>query len=590
MADGSVTLEANFDEKQVQSEIKKLDSIVEKGMKGAMISIGAITTAITGIGASAVKFGTEYQQASNQLQASTGATAEEMDNLKNIMKDVYANNFGQDMNDVANSLATVRKELGELDDTSLQNATQSAIALRDTFDYDVSESVRSAKALMDNFGISGEEAFNLIAQGAQNGLDYSGEMLDTISEYSVQFSKLGFSAEDMFNILQQGTESGAFNLDKVGDAIKEFSVRVIDGSNTTIDGFTRLGLNADEMAQKFATGGDTAREAFEEVISKIGSMDNKVEQSKVGVDLFGTMWEDLGPEVVTQLANVTNAYDQTVNSAEKLSEIKYDDLGSAMQGIGRQIQTNFLLPISEKLLPIFSDLSNKLNEAFSSGEVQGSIDKIAEAIGNLVKGVASFVENWLPTVIDFISWVIKNAPTIISLLAGIAVGMKVFQIGSSIATFVAGFKQAITAVQGVSGAFKAFNSVLNANPIILIVSVIATLVTALITLWNTNEDFRNAVTNAWNAICEFIGNIVNTIVEFFTVTLPQAFQSVIDWFAHLPENIWNWLVKTVTNIYNWGQNIQKKAIEAVSGFFNNVINWFKKLPRKYLELVSKNSY
>ena len=57
----------------------------------------------------------------------------------------------------------------------------------------------------------------LIAAGAQNGLDYSGELLDSISEYSVQFAKVGLDANDMFNIFQKGAESGAFNLDKVGD-------------------------------------------------------------------------------------------------------------------------------------------------------------------------------------------------------------------------------------------------------------------------------------------------------------------------------------------------------------------------------------
>ena len=214
MADGSVIIEGKFDKKQIKKEINRLGDITEKGTQTALVSIGAIATGIAGLGASAINFGTEYQKASNQLQASTNLTAEEMDNLKEVMKNVYANNFGEDMSDVANSLATVRKELGALDEASLQNATQSAIALRDTFEYDVSESVRSAKALMDNFGVSSDEAFNLIVQGVQNGLDYSGEMLDTISEYSVQFSKLGFSAEDMFNILQKGAESGAFNLDR----------------------------------------------------------------------------------------------------------------------------------------------------------------------------------------------------------------------------------------------------------------------------------------------------------------------------------------------------------------------------------------
>lgn len=640
MADGSIIIDTLLDTKEFKSEMGKLKGIADNGMKPVLTSIGAIAAAITGVGASAVKFGTEYKQACNQLQASTNVFEDELDGLNNVMKNVYANNFGEDMNDVANAVSIARKELGKLDEASLQNVTEYAFSLRDTFGYDISESIRSAKALIDNFGLSGEEAFNLITQGAQNGLDYSGEMLDTISEYSVQFSKLGFSAEDMFNILQRGTETGAFNLDKVGDAIKEFSIRAIDGSNTTIDGFTRLGLNADEMAKKFAAGGDTARGAFEEVVTKIGEMDNSVDQSIVGVDLFGTMWEDLGPEVVTQLANMTDEYNEATASAEKLSQVKYDDLGSAMQGIGRQLQTNLLLPIGEKLLPIFNDLANKLSEAFASGELQSSIDKIAGAIGTLVEGVAGFVEKWLPTIIDLVSWVISNAPTIISLLGGIAVGMKVFQIGSSIANFVSGFKSAMTAVQGVSGAFKAFNAVLSANPIILIISIIAALVTALVTLWNTNEGFRNAIMSAWNAICSFFSSIPgffqslweniknffingwNSIVAFFTETIPAWIQSIITWFQQLPYNlgllvgqmvghliqfgvnawnwvttelpkiilgivqwfmelpgrIWNWLLETVVKINQWGVEMWNKATTAVSNMINSVVNWFKELP------------
>lgn len=571
MSDGSIIIDTLLDTKEFKSEMGKLKGITDNGMKPVLTSIGAIAAAITGVSASAVKFGTEYKQACNQLQASTNVFEDELDGLNNVMKNVYADNFGEDMNDVANAVSIARKELGKLDEASLQNVTEYAFSLRDTFDYDISESIRSAKALMDNFGVSGEEAFNLITQGAQNGLDYSGEMLDSISEYSVQFAKLGFSAEDMFNILQKGTESGAFNLDKIGDAVKEFSIRAIDGSNTTIDGFTRLGLNADEMAKKFAAGGDTAREAFEEVVTKIGEMDNSVDQSIVGVDLFGTMWEDLGPEVVTQLANMTDEYNQTTDSAEKLSQVKYDDLGSAMQGIGRQIQTNLLLPISNKLLPIFSDLANKLSEAFASGKLQSSIDKISDAIGGLVEGIAGIVEKWLPTIIDLVSWIISNAPTIISLLGGIAVGMKVFQIGSSIAKFVSGFKSAMTAVQGVSGAFKAFNAVLNANPIILIVSIIATLVTALITLWNTNDGFRNAVISAWNAIKEAFETVVNAIVGFFTETIPNAWNNFITGIQNLGQTIWN----TLVNAWN---SIVAFFTETIPQWIQNIITWFQQLP------------
>ena len=433
MADGTILIDTNLDKKDLEKQVGKLNGIVEKGMSGAKVAIGAVATAITGLGASAVKFGTDYQKASNQLQSETGATAEEMNTLNEAMKNTYANNFGESIEDVSNVIAELRKQVGvKWSADAFQEMTQDAIILRDTFDYDVNESVRAAKALMDQFGIEGSDAFDLIAQASQKGLDFSGELLDNVSEYSVQFEKLGFSAEDMFNIFESGANAGAFNLDKIGDAVKEFSIRAIDGSNTTIDGFTRLGLNADEMAQKFASGGDVAKEAFYEVIQRIAEMDNSVEQSIVGVDLFGTMWEDLGPDVVTQLGSIRDGFDSTKDTMQELSQIKYDDLGSALQGIGRQVQTNLLLPISDKLLPIFNDLANKLNEAFSSGEIQGSIDKIADAIGNLVTGVAGFVEKWLPTIIDFVSWVIQNAPTIISLLAGIGVGLKVFQVAKGI--------------------------------------------------------------------------------------------------------------------------------------------------------------
>lgn len=572
MADGTILIDTNLDKKDLEKQVGKLNGIVEKGMSGAKVAIGAVATAITGLGASAVKFGTDYQKASNQLQSETGATTEEMDTLNEAMKNTYANNFGESIEDVSNVIAELRKQIGvKWSADAFQEMTQDAIILRDTFDYDVNESIRAAKALMDQFGIEGSDAFDLIAQGSQKGLDYSGELLDSISEYSVQFFKLGFTAEDMFNIFQSGAKNGAFNLDKIGDAVKEFSIRAIDGSNTTIDGFTRLGLNADEMAQKFANGGDVAKEAFYEVIQRIAEMDNSVEQSIVGVDLFGTMWEDLGPDVVTQLGSIRDGFDSTKDTMQELSQIKYDDLGSALQGIGRQVQTNLLMPISDKLLPIFNDLANKLNEAFSSGELQGSIDKIADAIGNLVTGVAGFVEKCLPTIIDFVSWVIQNAPTIISLLAGIGVGLKVFQVAKGIASFVTAFKSASTAVQGVSGAFKAFNAVLNANPIILIVTVIATLVTALITLWNTNEGFRNAVISAWNAIKGAFETVINAIVGFFTETIPNAWNSFITGIQNLGQTIWNTLVNAWNSIVSF-------FTETIPAWIQSIITWFQQLP------------
>ena len=123
-------------------------------------------------------------------------------------------------------------------------------------------------------------------------------------EYSPKFKELGMDAETAMAYLIQGAQNGAFNLDKVGDAMKEFSIRAVDGSDTTVAGFQRIGLNADEMAKKFAAGGETASQAFHETLVALNNMDDPIAQNAAGVELFGTMWEDLGKDVVLSLADV----------------------------------------------------------------------------------------------------------------------------------------------------------------------------------------------------------------------------------------------------------------------------------------------
>lgn len=261
-------------EESAKSHGSKLSSIASGTAKAIGAGMLAAGTAIAGVSAAAVKSANDIDQAMNQYIASTGKSTEETERYKKVMEDIYTNNYGDSFEDIGEAMASITQNLGDLDDTSLQTVTESAFALRDTFGYEIPESTRAAKAMMDNFGTSGEEAMNLIAAGAQNGLDYSGELLDSISEYSVQFAKVGLDADDMFKVFQKGAESGAFNLDKVGDAVKEFSIRAIDGSDTTIDGFKRIGLNADEMAAKFSAGGDTAKQAFQETIAALASMED----------------------------------------------------------------------------------------------------------------------------------------------------------------------------------------------------------------------------------------------------------------------------------------------------------------------------
>lgn len=369
----------------------------------------SVTAPLVAVGTAAIKFSSDSQDAFQQFAAATGTASNEMGKYKDMINDVYKDNFGESINDVAEAMATVNQNMSYLDDSALQRCTEYAYTLSDTFGVDVAESTRAADSLIKNYGVSAREAFNLMTQGMQSGLNFSDELFDNIDEYSVQFKKLGLDAEDMFSVFANGAQNGAFNLDKIGDAVKEFSIRAIDGSDTTKQGFEALGMNADEMAQKFGAGGKTAKEAFNEVIEGLASMDDPVAQSAAGVNLFGTMWEDLGPQVITSMSTASDAIDKSRESVEGLVNVKYDTLSGALGGLWRTIQVDVLQLIGNQLIPYvtkgisaiqkFTDKWNKLGPTTQKtvvkfAAVAASVGPVLMGFGKISTGISTMISNF----------------------------------------------------------------------------------------------------------------------------------------------------------------------------------------------------
>lgn len=322
-------------------------------LKAAVASdvIGSIADAAKELGEATVGTAKEMNAASTQLQASTGLAAESVESYCNVMEEVYKNNYGDNFEDVGEAISVITQNLGEMDASGLQEMSEGAITLRDTFGFDYQEQMRAVRMLMDSFGVSGKEAYNLIAQGAQNGLDKNGDLLDTINEYAVHYKQMGASADDFFNSLANGTASGTFSVDKLGDAYKEFGIRAKDTATTTTEGYKLLGLNADEMRAKFAAGGESAKNATATVVKALFSMDDQVKQNQAGVDLFGTMWEDLGAQGVEALMNLNGEITSTKNVMSEIQDIKYDDVTNQLTGLSRLIQMQIAEPLAEEYLP-----------------------------------------------------------------------------------------------------------------------------------------------------------------------------------------------------------------------------------------------
>lgn len=410
--------------KKTADQHSKLSGVLG-GLGGAMATgVKAIGTAAAAIGTAvvaglgyAVSQADEAKGALNDFCAATGTATDEADQYKQVMENIYNGNYGEGFKDIAAAMTTVKQQAGDLGADELEKMTTNALALRDTFDMDVAESTRAATQLMQKFGLSGEEAYNLIAQGAQQGLNQNGDLLDVINEYSNQYSQAGLSAEDMFNSIKNGAETGVWSIDKMGDAFKEFSIRMNDG--TANEYLTSLGLNADELVSKFQTGGESAKEAMGEISSALKNCDDESLQYTAGVGLMGTMWEDMGADACTALMDVEGQISRTTDAMGQINAVKYDTFGEAIKGAGRILQTSFIMPIGEQALPIFSDFANEISRG--AAEAGGDIGKFADSFGTAIKNLTSGLTELIPQIADFAvemvsglaQGIVENAPTIV---------------------------------------------------------------------------------------------------------------------------------------------------------------------------------
>lgn len=494
---------------------------------------------------------TSAQQALNTFQASTGVASGEMAEYGDAIKELYGNAMGESIGDVANAMALVKQTTGMTGD-ELKNTTHNALLMRDTFQFDVQESIRAADMLMSQFGVTSDGAYSLIAQGAQNGLNKNGDLLDTINEYSVHFKQLGFDSDEMFNMLVNGAKSGTFSVDKLGDAVKEFGVRVIDGSDTTAEGFKAIGLDASAMAQKFKAGGETGKQAFAETVEALKNMKDPVQQNIAGVNLFGTMWEDLGAEGVFALSEITGEVAGSTRALNEINEIRYDDAATALEAIKRKAG----MELNKALTPVLNrviQLGNKFSEWASKTDLLGrikttfdniktAIEPVTTAVGNLIKSIAEFATkdstvSGVKTAFEAIGKIMKPLGAVIQFVAD---NMDVFA-------------PIIIAVSAALGTFALVMGIVNAvmavSPITWIILAIVALI-AIIALcvkhWDT---IKAAMQSVWEKIKEVFGkladwfmtNVVNPVVNFF-------------------KSIWNAITGFFSGIWS-----------AVSGFFQSVV-------------------
>ncbi|WP_379142370.1 phage tail tape measure protein [Paenibacillus sp. sgz500992] len=560
------------------SGLDQADSKVKALTKG-VIGLGALaTTAMIGIGTAALTAASGFEEAMSSVQLTTGQTTDQMEATREIAKNLYNQNFGEDWADLGGSISAVAKATGLTGD-ALESASREAMLYAGAFDGDVTESIAGVSVAMKNFGVTSTEAFNLLTQGQTNGTNTQGDMLDSINEYSQAFASMGFTMEDTMGYLTNGLKAGARNTDLLGDAMNEFSILSIEAGGTAETSFQALGLDANKMMQTFSKGGPTAKAAFKDIVSMISDIEDPVQQNTIGVGLFGTMFEELGVKAFSALDDVNNGFDKSKDSAANLNN-GFTNIGESLQYFKRHIETGILIPIGQKLLPYLSQfgswISGHQSEIAAFGEMIGNglgaaIEKVsgwvqaaipylqqfgaqaAQAFGYLIdKGkelwtaiqpvvtligtqlVAAVVALW-PEIQNIAGkmvevgkavWEWEPFIPIVSGIAAILLTYKTAMMAVSTATKIAGIATKVWS--GITKAFTAvqtaFNAVLAMNPIALVVLALVGLGVALTVAYKRSDKFRAFIDKMWAGIKK----ATTATLDFFRVTIPKVFKTAFD--------------------------------------------------------------
>lgn len=483
---------------------------------------------------------TEGDTSLAMLSARTGATAQELEGFEDVMYEVYNSNYGDSLGDVSEKLSTVIQMTDNLDKASLAQITKNAIALEDVFGFDVVESLRAANSLTDQFGISAEEAFNLIVQGAQKGLNQNDDLLDTINEYSVQFRNAGYSADDMFNMLANGAETGTWSIDKLGDAVKEFNIRMSDG--TANEYLEQLGLNTEEVIAQFNKGGPEAQAAIGDIMEALQECDDATLQYQAGVGLFGTMWEDLGVDTVASLMDTQGAIQSTSDAMAQLDSAAYDTLESSLSQLGRTIKSEVVQPVAEELTPAMK-----------------------EAVDYVNANVAPAVD-----------WVSSHLPEIGLALGTLSAVLVAMNWGSLVAQFgkikgaITGFTTALGAVSG---------------PVMAVIAIVAALAAGFMYLWQTNEDFRANVTAIWAELQASFSELGAGIMQMINQLMPliqQTAATVLSAFAQIASAVIPVLVELIGAILP----IIMQIIQAVLPILIQILNMLTPILNMIVSLLT----
>ena len=569
-----------------------ISSAIINGVKALANGLKTLATAAVGVGS-------DFESGMTLVAATMGITTEEIA-------------AGSEEFD---KLQKAAKEAGA---TTQFSATQAAEALNymALAGYDADKSIETLPTVL-----------NLAAAGGMDLATASDMVTDSMSA----LGDAAGTTEGFVDKMAKTSQKSNTNVQQLGEAILTVGGTAKNLAGGVVEMNTVLGIFADNSV-KGAEGGTALRNV---ILSLTAPTDKaKKQMEALGLQVFdanenmrplnetfndlngilGTMTQGEQTEVLNSIFNKVDLKSVNAllaNSGERFDELsgyisdcdgaaadmaatmndnlqgKVTILKSGLEGLGIAAYEKFKTPLTNAVENI-TEVIGQLQTDLTDGSLSGALEKIATGFGNMVEKASEIVAAILPTLLEGLGWIADNGETIVSVLAGIGAGFAVFKVATLINTVITamqGFKAAVAAAQVVQALM---NVTMAANPIILVVTLIAVLVAAIVGFIATNEDARAALVNVWEAIKTAIGTVVEKIVTFFTETIPNAFNKVINF---VKSNNWQGLLLLLVNPFAGAfkllydncegfRNIINNLVEQIKSAFNGVVNFLKELPSK----------
>lgn len=556
-----------------------LKKVGETAKKIAKAGVAAVAAGVTASAKAAI----DYESAFAGVMKTVDETATtSYDDLSTAIR-----NMAKEMPASAVEIANVASAAGQLgikaDD--IEGFTKTMINLGETTNLSSDEAATAiAKyANITNMSMADVDKFGAtLVDLGNNAATTEADIMNMASRIASSGSMIGLSNQEIL-ALATSLSSVGLEAEGGGTAISTVLSQIDREVATSGEQLATWASLAGMSASEFKTAWTT------DTMGTIQKVVNGMGDAKAGGTNLNVILEDLGitgirtsdtmkrmtnaAGLLSDMTGLANSAWEENSALTNEANVRYNTMAARIQ-IFKNKLVDVAITIGNKLMPVMDAIMNKLD----------SINW--DAVGDKIVGV--------------INWISDHSTMLITIIGAVAAAFVAFKV----TTFIQGIITVITVITTLCKKFGVLNTIIALNPIPLIVAAIAALVVAFVILWKKCDGFRNFWINLWNGLksiistnLKFVTNwftvtipnafnafvdkcksVGTTIKNFFTVTIPNAFNAMGQWFAQLPSRIGGWLAGVGQKISAWGASVWAKAKQIGANFVNGIVNFFKQLP------------